>query len=175
MSNFNSFEFFFLKEIKFRLNSQENEIFKKGDGLYGLTQNLNNIKAQNQVILVEGYLDVISLDSNEITTSVAALGTAVSENQILKLWNHLNTPIVCFDGDEAGRKAMKNLTGRVLKILKPGKDIYFAKIPNSQDPDDFVNQFGKEGFNSLISQSKDLANVIFNLSKTLFDFELIAI
>jgi len=146
-------------KIKY-INSQENEIFKKGDGLYGMTQNLNNIKAENQVILVEGYLDVISLDSNEITTSVAALGTAVSENQILKLWNHLNTPIVCFDGDEAGRKAMKNLTGRVLKILKPGKSIKFINLPDNTDPDDYIKSFGKESFCRLLEGSIPLSEFI---------------
>ena len=82
--------------------------------------------------------------------------------QISLAWKNFDKIIICFDGDQSGIDASYRAAERILKIFKPGKDIYFAKIPNGQDPDDFVNQFGKEGFNSLISESKDLADVIFN-------------
>ena len=144
------------------INSPETNFFKKGFNLF----NLNNAKKEslnsNNLILVEGYMDVVSLFNKGIKNVSATLGTAMTTSQISLAWKNFDKIIICFDGDQSGIDASYRAAERILKILKPGKDIYFAKIPNSQDPDDFVNQFGKEGFNSLISQSKDLANVIFN-------------
>ena len=144
------------------INSPETNFFKKGFNLF----NLNNAKKEslnsNNLILVEGYMDVVSLFNKGIKNVSATLGTAMTTSQISLAWKNFDKIIICFDGDQSGIDASYRAAERILKILKPGKDIYFAKIPNSQDPDDFVNQFGKEGFNSLISQSKDLADVIFN-------------
>ena len=144
------------------INSPETNFFKKGFNLF----NLNNAKKEslnsNNLILVEGYMDVVSLFNKGIKNVSATLGTAMTTSQISLAWKNFGKIIICFDGDQSGIDASYRAAERILKILKPGKDIYFAKIPNSQDPDDFVNQFGKEGFNSLISQSKDLADVIFN-------------
>lgn len=155
-------------KIKY-INSQENELFKKGENIYGLKQNLNDIKVQNQIILVEGYLDVISLNSNGIKTSVAALGTAVSENQILKLWNYNDSPIICFDGDAAGKNAMKNLANRILKILRPGKSIKFANLPDNTDPDDYVKSFGKKSFFNMLESSVALSEFIWEQIKNKHD------
>ncbi|WP_440696392.1 toprim domain-containing protein, partial [Candidatus Pelagibacter sp. HIMB109] len=144
------------------INSPETNFFKKGFNLF----NLNNAKKEslnsNNLILVEGYMDVVSLFNKGIKNVSATLGTAMTTSQISLAWKNFDKIIICFDGDQSGIDASYRAAERILKILKPGKDIYFAKIPNGQDPDDFVNQFGKEGFNSLISQSKDLADVIFN-------------
>ena len=144
------------------INSPETNFFKKGFNLF----NLNNAKKEslnsNNLILVEGYMDVVSLFNKGIKNVSATLGTAMTTSQISLAWKNFDKIIICFDGDQSGIDASYRAAERILKILKPGKDIYFAKIPNGQDPDDFVNQFGKEGFNSLISQSKDLADIIFN-------------
>ena len=143
------------------INSPETNFFKKGFNLF----NLNNAKKEslnsNNLILVEGYMDVVSLFNKGIKNVSATLGTAMTTSQVSLAWKNFDKIIICFDGDQSGIDASYRAAERILKILKPGKDIYFAKIPNGQDPDDFVNQFGKEGFNSLISQSKDLADVIF--------------
>ena len=108
-------------------------------------------------------MDVVSLFNKGIKNVSATLGTAMTTSQINLAWKNFDKIIICFDGDQSGIDASYRAAERILKILKPGKDIYFTKIPNGQDPDDFVNQFGLKKLSiSLISQSKDLADVIFN-------------
>ena len=144
------------------INSPETNFFKKGLNLY----NLNNAKKEslnlNNLILVEGYMDAVSLFNKGIKNVAATLGTAMTTSQVSLAWKNFDKIIICFDGDQSGIDASYRAAERILKILKPGKDVYFSKIPNGQDPDDFVNQFGKEGFDSLIKQSKDLSDIIFN-------------
>ena len=144
------------------INSPETDFFKKGFNLY----NLNNAKKEStnteNLILVEGYMDVVSLYNKGVKNVVATLGTAITISQINLAWKNFDKIILCFDGDQSGLNASYRAAERVLKILKPGKDIFFTTIPNSQDPDDFINQFGQNGFISLISQSSDLIEVIFN-------------
>jgi len=144
------------------INSPETNFFKKGFNLY----NLNNAKKEslnsNNLILVEGYMDAVSLFNKGIKNVAATLGTAMTTSQVSLAWKNFDKIIICFDGDQSGIDASYRAAERILKILKPGKDVYFSKIPNGQDPDDFVNQFGKEGFDSLIKQSKDLSDIIFN-------------
>jgi len=144
------------------INSPETFFFKKGFNLY----NLNNSKKESSnfdnLILVEGYMDVVSLYNRGIKNVAATLGTAITQSQIILAWKNYDKIFICFDGDESGINASFRAAERALKILKPGKDIYFTKIPNGQDPDDFVNQFGKEGFETLLNQSKDLSDIIFD-------------
>ena len=144
------------------INSPETDYFKKGFNLY----NLNNAKKEslnsNNLILVEGYMDVVSLFNKGVKNVAATLGTAITTSQINLAWKNFDKIIICFDGDQSGIDASYRAAERILKILKPGKDVYFAKIPNGQDPDDFVNQFGKQGFSELINQSKDLVDIIFS-------------
>jgi DNA primase len=116
----------------------------------------------NTLILVEGYMDVVSLYNKGIKNVAASLGTAITTAQINLAWKNFDKIIICFDGDQSGIDASYRAAERVLKVIQPGKDIYFAKIPKEQDPDDFVNQFGKDNFLSLLNQSKDLSEVIFN-------------
>jgi len=144
------------------INSPETFFFKKGFNLY----NLNNSKKESSnfdnLILVEGYMDVVSLYNRGVKNVAATLGTAITQSQIILAWKNYDKIFICFDGDESGINASFRAAERALKILKPGKDIYFTKIPNGQDPDDFVNQFGKEGFETLLNQSKDLSDIIFD-------------
>ena len=93
-------------KIKY-INSQESEIFRKSEILYGLKQNNESIRKNKTIILVEGYMDVISMAENDINFAVASLGTTLSKIQIQKMWNFCSIPYICFDGDEAGRKSSK--------------------------------------------------------------------
>ncbi len=83
------------------------------------------------------------------------------QGQINLAWKNFNNLIICFDGDQSGQDAMYRAAERILKIIKPGKDAFFLSLPNKQDPDDFVKQFGKPGFVSLINQRKSLVDIIF--------------
>ena len=149
-------------KIKY-INSAENFIFKKSENLYGLKQNIENIRNNNELILVEGYLDVLGLNSNKIETSVASLGTTLSETQINKIWSIVDIPIICFDGDIAGLKAMKSIALKVLKYLKPGKSVKFIILPEGQDPDNYINQFGKENFKKLKLNANNLSDLIWEI------------
>ena len=149
-------------KIKY-INSSENIIFKKSENLFGLKQNIESIKNNNEIILVEGYLDVLGLNSNKVETSVASLGTTLSETQINKIWSIVDIPIICFDGDVAGFKAMKSIALKVLKYLKPGKSAKFIILPEGQDPDNYINQFGKEKFEELKSNANNLSDFIWEI------------
>mgnify|MGYP001483986674 FL=1 len=144
------------------INSPETDFFKKGFNLYNLNNSKKESTDTDKLVLVEGYMDVVSLYNKGVKNVAATLGTAITTSQINLAWKNFDRIILCFDGDQSGLDASYRAAERVLKILKPGKDIYFAKIPNSQDPDDFINQFGQNGFYSLLNQSSDLSEIIFN-------------
>ena len=144
------------------INSPETDFFKKGFNLYNLNNSKKESTDTDKLVLVEGYMDVVSLYNKGVKNVAATLGTAITTSQINLAWKNFDKIILCFDGDQSGLDASYRAAERVLKILKPGKDIYFAKIPNSQDPDDFINQFGQNGFYSLLNQSSDLSEIIFN-------------
>ena len=149
-------------KIKY-INSPESIFFKKSENLFGFKQNVESIKNLKEIIIVEGYLDVISLNSKKIFNSVATLGTSLSENQILRAWNYSNNPILCFDGDEAGLNAMEKVAFKILNFLKPGKSVRFLELPEEMDPDNFINLKGKEQFIELKNKSKTLSNFIWQI------------
>lgn len=144
------------------INSPETNFFKKSFNLYNLNNSKKESTNSEYLILVEGYIDVISLFNNEIKNVAATLGTAITTSQINLAWKNFDKIIICFDGDTSGINAAFRAAEKILKILKPGKDILFLTIPDQMDPDDFINQYGKNGFLSLLKQSKDLIDVVFN-------------
>ena len=149
-------------KIKY-INSQESEIFKKSEILFGLKQNNETIRKNKIIILVEGYMDVISMAENDVKLAVASLGTTLSKNQILKMWNYSNVPFVCFDGDEAGRKSSKIIATKILEFLVPGKSFKFIRLPEGYDPDSFFKKWKKQNFEELINKSYDLSDLIWQI------------
>ena len=133
------------QSIKY-MNSPESFIFNKGNELFGVYQNKDYIKKNNQVILVEGYMDVIRLYQIGIKNVVAALGTAVTEKQIKKLFQLSDYQIYCFDGDSAGIKASQRLLKLLLTLNLDGKHISFAVLPSGMDPDILIEKVGPEKF-----------------------------
>ena len=149
-------------KIKY-INSQESEIFKKSEILYGLKQNRENIRKNKTIILVEGYMDVISMAENDVKLAVASMGTTLSKTQILKMWNFSSIPYICFDGDEAGRKSSKIIAAKILEFLIPGKSFKFIKLPENYDPDSFFKKWDKRHFEELIKKSYDLSDLIWQV------------
>ena len=149
-------------KIKY-INSQESQFFKKSNILFGLKQNLDFIRAKKEIFLVEGYLDVIKLHEFQIKNSVSSLGTTLSENQLKKLWYYTDIPFVCFDGDQAGVNAAKNIAIKSLSFLIPGKSLKFIILPNNLDPDQFLSERGKEDFLDLKNDSLNLSELIWSL------------
>ena len=149
-------------KIKY-INSQESEIFKKSEILFGLKQNNENIRQNKTIILVEGYMDVISMAENDVKFAVASLGTTLSKTQILKMWNYSNVPYICFDGDEAGRQSSKRIAIKILEFLVPGKSFKFIKLPENYDPDSFFKKWNKKYFDELVNKSYYLSDLIWQI------------
>ena len=128
------------------INSPETTFFKKGSNLYNLdiARKLSN-KVDN-IYLVEGYMDVVGLSKNGIDNAVANLGTSLTEKQIVILNQFFDHVIICFDGDTSGYKAALRAAENSIKELKPEKKISFLFLPDGNDPDSFVNKYGKDYF-----------------------------
>ena len=138
------------------MNSPETEIFHKGNLLY----NYSNIKSPNKeiknLVVVEGYMDAISLCSKGFKNVVAPLGTAMTERQLNLIWSLVDSPIICFDGDKAGKNAAERVIELAVPNLKPGKNIRFINLNDGLDPDDYVNKNGIKSFFSLAEDSTPL-------------------
>ncbi|MFL2675339.1 MAG: DNA primase [Alphaproteobacteria bacterium] len=145
------------------INSQESQIFKKSELLFGFKQNSEVIRKEKKIILVEGYMDVISLAQSEIRFAVASLGTTLSKTQIQKMWNYSDTPLICFDGDDAGRKSSKNIALKCLEFLVPGKSFKFIKLPEGFDPDTFLKKYSKKKFFELMQSSYNLSDLVWQI------------
>ena len=136
------------------INSPETPFFKKGSNLYNLDLARKLSNKLDHVYLVEGYMDVVGLNKNGIENVVANLGTSLTDRQILILNQFFDDIIICFDGDESGYNAAVRAAENSIKELKPEKQIYFLFLPDKEDPDSFVNKFGKNYFIDFSKQSK---------------------
>ena len=118
------------------LNSPDTPLFDKGRTLFNLDRAGPASRATGRVIVVEGQMDVIALDAAGLPETVAPLGTALTEGQLGLLWKLSPAPLLCFDGDAAGRKAAVRAALRALPHVGPGRSLGFATLPAGQDPDD---------------------------------------
>ncbi|KPB01206.1 DNA primase [Ahrensia marina] len=143
------------------LNSPETELFHKGDILFNFKRARSvQAKQGGTVIAVEGYMDVIALDQAGFENAVAPLGTALTENQLAKLWRATDEPVLCFDGDKAGLRAAFRGLEMALSELKPGKSVRFALLPDGQDPDDLVKKEGPAAFKDVLAAAKSAADML---------------
>lgn len=148
------------------LNSPETPIFHKGTNLYGLNLAIKNNPART-VIMVEGYMDVISLSQQGVTNVVATLGTALTEGQCKLLKRYIDTVIVSFDSDVAGQ----NATIRGLEILqKSGFDLKILQIPSGKDPDEFIRSYGREKFLNLVDGALPIIDFKLRMAEKGVDF-----
>jgi DNA primase len=138
------------------LNSPETILFDKGRTLYNLDRAGPASRAARRLIVVEGYMDVIALDQAGIAEVVAPNGTALTEAQLERLWRLEPSPILCFDGDAAGRKAAVRAALRALPHLRPDRTLRFVELPPGQDPDDLIRSGGREAFEALLASPEPL-------------------
>ena len=136
------------------INSPETIFFKKGSNLYNLDHARKLSNKLDHIYLVEGYMDVVGLNKNGIENVVANLGTSLTDKQILTLNQFFDDIIICFDGDESGYKAALRAAENSIKELKPEKQISFLFLPDKEDPDSYVNKYGKNYFVDFTKQSK---------------------
>lgn len=142
------------------LNSQETVLFSKGHVLYNLDIARKAAARGGQVMLCEGYMDVIALAQAGLAHAVAPLGTAVTENHLLMAWQLSDEPVMCLDGDAAGLKAMARTLDLALPHLKPGKSLHFCLLPQGEDPDSIVKSGGAPAMQELIKQAIPLVEML---------------
>lgn len=142
------------------LNTPETSLFHKGQILYGLAQAREPAGRSGEIIVAEGYMDVIALSMAGFPQAVAPLGTALTESQIAELWKLADEPILCFDGDAAGVRAAVKGGLRALPLLTPGKSLRFALVPGGQDPDDLIRDRGPGAMRDVLNDAKSLFDLI---------------
>lgn len=142
------------------LNSPDTPLFNKGNLLYAHHYALPQARAGQPYIIVEGYMDAISLHQAGLASAVAPLGTALTTEQIRLLWRSCPTPILCFDGDAAGLRAATRAAQRALEVVRSGYSLAFCFLPRSEDPDSYVQKQGVQNFRQLLAQSRPLIEVL---------------
>jgi len=145
------------------LNSPETELFHKRRTLYNIQGAQKATRGKNPLIVVEGYLDVIAAVAAGFEGAVAPLGTALSPEHVTLLWRMKELPVVCFDGDEAGQRAMARTCEIVLEMLEPGKSVNIATLPEGKDPDDLIREQGAQAFGQLIASARPLVETLWGL------------
>ena len=142
------------------LNSPETPLFHKGGVLFNAHNARRPAFDKSRVIVVEGYMDVIALSEAGFPETVAPMGTALTEDQVRNLWRIAPEPILCFDGDAAGRRAAFRAVETVLPHLAPGLSVQFAFLPEGIDPDDLIRQQGPEAFQQVLDRTSPLFDVL---------------
>jgi len=154
------------------LNSPETPLFHKGSTLYNIAAARKAAHAADsstrsaqenfsaRVIAVEGYIDVIAMVTAGYEATVAPLGTALTADQLALMWRMADEPILCFDGDDAGRRAAYRALDLALPLLKPGKSLKLATLPDGQDPDDLVRSGGRAAVEDVLAAARPLADML---------------
>ena len=144
------------------LNSPETPVFHKGQELYGLFEARKHNRSLDEIIVVEGYMDVIALAQQGLRNAVATLGTATSEEHLKRLFRVVPNVLFCFDGDQAGRNAAWRALEATLSSLQDGRRARFLFLPEGEDPDTLVRSEGTDAFKARINQhAQPLADYFF--------------
>ena len=144
------------------LNSPDTPLFNKGRLLYNFHHARKAAHERGTVIAVEGYVDVIAMTAIGYGNAVAPLGTALTEEQLALLWRLADEPILCFDGDKAGRRAAYRALDVALPSLVPGKSLRFALLPEGQDPDDLARAGGQAALARVLDAARPLADMLWS-------------
>jgi len=153
------------------INSPESEIFKKRNILYNLFYSKQIIRTKKNMLICEGYMDVISLYDKNIKTAVAPLGTSLTDNHLQLSWKYVNKPTLMFDGDPSGLKASFKSAIMSLPLLTPTKLLQFVILPNEYDPDTYINEFSINKFATYLKNPLSIVDFIFQESSKSIDLQ----
>ncbi len=142
------------------INSPETEFYKKGNVIFNLDRAKDLRSKTNEVLIVEGYMDVVSVYATGMNNVIANSGTALTERQINLIWKFFANPIICLDGDESGQKAALRIAEKLFSFINEKNKIYFSIMPEGIDPDDFVKKNGKEGLTNLLKEKEIIQSFI---------------
>ncbi len=142
------------------INSSDSHIFKKSFQLYNLNFAIEENRKPKDLIIVEGYMDVIALYQNNFKSSVAPLGTALTRYQLERAWKVCESPVIMFDGDEAGQKAAQRVAALALNNLLPDYSLRFCQLPKDYDPDDYLKRNSPAKLQTIIDNSMSLSEFV---------------
>lgn len=143
------------------LNSPETITYHKGNELYGLFEALQVNDEPEKLLVVEGYMDVVALAQFGVDYAVASLGTSTTSEQIQLMFRSTEQVICCYDGDRAGRDAAWRALENALPYLEDGRQLKFIFLPDGEDPDTYIRQYGKEKFEDYIANAQSLSEFLF--------------
>ena len=145
------------------VNGPETELFSKRKNLYALDLAREAARNSAPVVVVEGYMDVIALHQAGFSAAVAPLGTALTAEQLGELWRLSPEPVLCFDGDAAGRRAAERAALGALELLGPDRTLKLAALPDGEDPDTLVRKGGPKKFQDVLTSAQPLADALYGL------------
>jgi DNA primase len=144
------------------INSPETEFYKKGNMIFNLDKAKDSRSETDEVLIVEGYMDVLSVYKSGVKNVIANSGTALTERQISLIWKFFSNPIICLDGDESGQKAALRIAEKLFPLINENNKIYFSIMPNGKDPDDYIKQNGKDGLLNLLKKKEIIQSFVWN-------------
>ena len=144
------------------INSPETEFYKKGNTIFNLDKAKDSRSETDEVLIVEGYLDVLSVYTSGFKNVIANSGTALTERQISLIWKFFSNPIICLDGDDSGQKAALRIAEKLFPLINEKNKIYFSIMPDGTDPDDYIKHNGKEGLLNLLKEKEIIQSFIWN-------------
>ncbi len=144
------------------LNSPDTPLFDKGRTLFNLHRAGPASRKTGRIVVVEGQMDAIALAAAGIEEAVAPMGTALTERQLEMLWRLTEKPILCFDGDAAGKRAAMRAAARALPMLRPGHSLQFVSLPAGMDPDDLLRTRGREALEALLARPANLLETLWH-------------
>jgi DNA primase len=144
------------------INSPETEFYKKGSMIFNLDKAKNSRSETDEVLIVEGYMDVLSVYTSGVKNVIANSGTALTERQISLIWKFFPNPIICLDGDESGQKAALRIAEKLFPLINDKNKIYFSIMPDGTDPDDYIKHNGREGLLNLLKEKQIIQSFIWN-------------
>lgn len=145
------------------LNGPETPVFSKSRTLYGLDLAREAVRAGARLIVVEGYMDVIALAEAGFGGAVAPLGTALTDQQLAELWRVSPSPVLCLDGDSAGRRATLRAIERALPALAADRGLGVLLLPDGEDPDSFLRKRGRDAVEAALAAARPLDVVLYDL------------
>ena len=151
------------------INSPETEFYKKGNMIFNLDKAKDSRSKTDQVLIVEGYMDVVSVYASGIKNVIANSGTALTERQINLIWKFFSNPIICLDGDESGQKAALRIAEKLFPLINETNKIYFSIMPQGKDPDDYIKESGKDGLINLLKKKEIIQSFIWNYNLNKID------
>ena len=144
------------------INSPETEFYKKGNMIFNLDKAKDSRSETDNVLIVEGYMDVVTLYASGLRNVISNSGTALTERQIDLIWKFFSNPIICLDGDQSGQNAALRIAEKLFPFINERNKIFFSMIPEGKDPDEFIRENGKELFVKLLEKKEIIQDFLWN-------------